>query len=82
MALNIPVNPIPQMFSKMSWHVPSEEEIEFILEVFRDIVEPTLGLLEALLEDGISLISTHVHCRADPPEGVVRDAVWRNDFCR
>jgi proteasome activator subunit 4 len=66
----------------MSWHVPSEEEIEFILEVFRDIVEPTLGMLEALLEDGISLISTRIHRRADLPEGVTRDAVWRNDFCR
>jgi len=49
------------MFPQMSWHVPNEEEIEFILEVFRDIVEPTLGMLEALLEDGMSLISTHVH---------------------
>ena len=66
----------------MSWHVPSEEEIEFILEVFRDIVEPTLGMLEALLEDGMSPISARVHCRADFPEGVTRDAVWRNDFCR
>jgi len=66
----------------MSWHVPSEEEIEFILEVFREIVEPTLGMLEALLEDGISLISSRVNCRADFPEGVTRDAVWRNDFCR
>jgi proteasome activator subunit 4 len=45
----------------MSWHVPSEEEIEFVLEVFREIIEPTLGMLEALLEDGTSLISTRVH---------------------
>ena len=66
----------------MSWHVPSEEEIEFVLEVFRDIVEPTLEMLEALLEDGMSLTSTRVHCRADSLEGVTRDAVWRNDFCR
>jgi proteasome activator subunit 4 len=35
------------------------------LELFNDIVGPTLGRLEALLE-----------------EGVVRDADWRNDFCR
>lgn len=46
----------------MSWHVPSEEEIEFVLEVFRDIVEPTLEMLEALLEDGMPLISTHMDC--------------------
>lgn len=43
----------------MSWHVPSEEEIEFVLETFRDIVEPTLAMLEALLEDGVSLVSTY-----------------------
>ena len=40
----------------MSWHVPNEEEIELVLEAFRDIVEPTLGMLEALLEDGASII--------------------------
>lgn len=44
----------------MSWHVPSEEEIEFVLEMFKEIVEPTLALLEALLEDGVSLVSTYV----------------------
>ena len=66
----------------MSWHVPSEEEIDFVLEVFRDIVEPTLEMLEALLEDGMSLDSTHVQCRTEFLEGVTRDAVWRNDFCR
>ena len=66
----------------MSWHVPNEEEIEFILEIFKDIVEPTLGMLEVLLEDGMCLISARVHCRADFSEGVTRDAVWRNDFCR
>lgn len=66
----------------MSWHVPSEEEIEFVLEVFRDFVEPTLGMLEALLEDGMTLVSPCVQCRSDFLEGVTRDAVWRNDFCR
>jgi proteasome activator subunit 4 len=45
----------------MSWHAPNEEEIEFVLEIFRDIIEPTLEMLEALLEDGMLLISTHVH---------------------
>lgn len=34
----------------MSWHVPSDEEIEFALTLFRDYVEPTLGMLEHLLE--------------------------------
>jgi len=43
----------------MSWHVPSEEEIEFVLETFEDIVEPTLAMLEALLEDGVSIVSAY-----------------------
>lgn len=66
----------------MSWHVPSEEEIEFVLEVFRDMVEPTLAMLEALLEDGVSHVTIHVDRRAESLRGVMRDAVWRNDFCR
>jgi proteasome activator subunit 4 len=67
---------------QLSWHVPSEEEIDFVLEVFRDIVEPTLTMLEALLEDGVPLVSSYVRLRAELPQGVIRDAVWRNDFCR
>ncbi|KAF9785996.1 hypothetical protein BJ322DRAFT_1005050 [Thelephora terrestris] len=39
---------------EMSWHVPSEEEIEFVLETFRGIVEPTLEMLESLLESGVT----------------------------
>ena len=65
----------------MSWHVPNEDEIDFVLEVFRDIVEPTLEMLEALLEDGISLSPTRARFRTKLLE-VTRDAVWRNDFCR
>lgn len=44
----------------MSWHVPSEEEIDFVLEVFRDIVEPTLEMLEALLEDGMPYLCPYI----------------------
>ena len=45
----------------MSWHVPNEEEIELVLEAFRDIVEPTLGMLEALLEDGtLPILLMHI----------------------
>ncbi|KAL5535214.1 BLM3_1 [Sanghuangporus sanghuang] len=51
---------------QMSWHVPSAEEIDFALGLFRELVEPTLGMLEKLLDT--------------PPES--RDSVWRNDFCR
>lgn len=47
----------------MSWHVPSEEEIEFVLETFRDIVEPTLALLESLLEDGMLLVPAYLHAK-------------------
>lgn len=36
----------------MSWHVPCEEEIEFALDIFRELVKPTLEMLEALLETG------------------------------
>lgn len=65
----------------MSWHVPSEDEIDFVLEVFREIVEPTLGMLEDLVEDGISLSPAGARFRTKILE-VTRDAVWRNDFCR
>ncbi|KAL1951774.1 hypothetical protein VTO73DRAFT_923 [Trametes versicolor] len=50
---------------KLSWHVPTEAEIDFVLRIFREVVEPILDKLHGLLEPGI-----------------VRDAVWRNDFCR
>ncbi|KDQ54765.1 hypothetical protein JAAARDRAFT_71570 [Jaapia argillacea MUCL 33604] len=50
---------------KISWHVPNDEEIRFALQIFKDIVEPTMDELDKLLT-----------------EGVVRDATWRNDFCR
>ncbi|KAI0067819.1 hypothetical protein BV25DRAFT_1794335 [Artomyces pyxidatus] len=40
---------------KISWHVPNGEELDFALEVFKEIVEPTLGALEKLLEPGKSL---------------------------
>jgi proteasome activator subunit 4 len=35
---------------KMSWHVPSEETIDFALQIFKELVEPTLGTLEDLLK--------------------------------
>ncbi|THV06091.1 hypothetical protein K435DRAFT_44420 [Dendrothele bispora CBS 962.96] len=50
---------------KISWHVPDDEEIDFTLQIFRELVEPTLTTLNDLLKPG-----------------VVRDAIWRNDFCR
>ncbi|KAK1232607.1 Proteasome activator BLM10 [Marasmius sp. AFHP31] len=49
----------------VSWHVPNQEEIDFAIQVFRELIEPTLSILESLLRPG-----------------VVRDAIWRNEFCR
>ncbi|KAH8120571.1 ARM repeat-containing protein [Phellopilus nigrolimitatus] len=51
---------------QMSWHIPSADEIDFVLSLFHQLVEPTLGMLEELLNT--------------PPES--RDSAWRNDFCR
>ncbi|KAF9014988.1 hypothetical protein BDQ17DRAFT_1418116 [Cyathus striatus] len=50
---------------EICWHIPNDEEIDFSLQIFRELVEPTLLKLETLL-------------MADS----VRDAVWRNEFCR
>ncbi|KAI0757264.1 hypothetical protein C8Q80DRAFT_1132754 [Daedaleopsis nitida] len=50
---------------KLTWHVPNADEIDFVLQIFRELIEPVLDILHGLLE-----------------AGVVRDAVWRNDFCR
>ncbi|KAF9270499.1 ARM repeat-containing protein [Marasmius fiardii PR-910] len=39
---------------KVSWHVPNDEEIDFTIRVFRELIEPTLSLLEGLLQPGVS----------------------------
>ncbi|KAJ3811833.1 hypothetical protein F5876DRAFT_38753 [Lentinula aff. lateritia] len=51
---------------QISWHVPDDEEIDFAVEIFKKLIEPTLATLEHLLSES----------------GDDRDAVWRNDFCR
>ncbi|KAJ3917772.1 hypothetical protein F5877DRAFT_79643 [Lentinula edodes] len=51
---------------QISWHVPDDEEIDFAIEVFKKLIEPTLATLEHLLSES----------------GDDRDALWRNDFCR
>ncbi|KIO02352.1 hypothetical protein M404DRAFT_27957 [Pisolithus tinctorius Marx 270] len=48
----------------ITWHVPNEEEINFALQIFSELVEPCLEKLNQLLS------------------AEIRDAVWRNDFCR
>ncbi|KAI0768547.1 hypothetical protein BD413DRAFT_614418 [Trametes elegans] len=50
---------------KLTWHIPNPEEIDFVLRIFREVIEPILDTLHSLLEPG-----------------VVRDEIWRNDFCR
>ncbi|SCV72468.1 BQ2448_4005 [Microbotryum intermedium] len=54
---------------EMEWHVPSDEEISFALELLREIVEPAMDALEALQ-------------RESTQEGFNRSTVWTNDFCR
>ncbi|KAJ4489583.1 hypothetical protein C8J55DRAFT_557490 [Lentinula edodes] len=51
---------------QISWHVPDDEEIDFAIEIFKRLIEPTLATLEHLLSES----------------GDDRDASWRNDFCR
>ncbi|KAK4048054.1 Proteasome activator BLM10 [Microbotryomycetes sp. JL221] len=51
----------------INWHVPSEAEIDWVIEMLKDIVDPAVDVVERLLsEDGIQ----------DKSE------VWTNDFCR
>ncbi|KZP32253.1 hypothetical protein FIBSPDRAFT_907345 [Athelia psychrophila] len=38
---------------KIAWHVPNDAEIEFILQIFQVIVEPTLQLLYGLLDPDV-----------------------------
>ncbi|KAF9036519.1 hypothetical protein BDZ89DRAFT_1100671 [Hymenopellis radicata] len=35
---------------EISWHIPNAEEINFALDIFRQVIEPTLGGLEELLK--------------------------------
>ncbi|KAG6832246.1 hypothetical protein H0H92_004211 [Tricholoma furcatifolium] len=35
----------------LSWHSPSEEEIQFAVEIFRVLIEPVISLLEHLIEE-------------------------------
>ena len=37
---------------QVSWHVPTNNEIDFALRIFKELVEPTLESLEGLLKPG------------------------------
>jgi len=39
----------------MTWHVPNAEEIDFALQLFRELVEPAMTRLDLLLETGRSM---------------------------
>ncbi|KAL0579785.1 Proteasome activator BLM10 [Marasmius crinis-equi] len=39
---------------KVSWHVPNQEEIDFAVQIFRELIEPTLSTLEELAQPGVS----------------------------
>ncbi|KPV77183.1 uncharacterized protein RHOBADRAFT_25084 [Rhodotorula graminis WP1] len=54
---------------KVEWHVASPAEIDFVLELLRDIVVPLLDKLDQLLNEPLV-------------DGKVRTSEWINDFCR
>lgn len=46
---------------KIAWHVPNDAEIDFILQTFKDVIEPALQALRGLLDPGgvnLSLVSS------------------------
>lgn len=52
---------------QVEWHIPSEEEISFSLELLQEIVVPSLSTIEELLRQ---------------PAGTTPTPTWTNDFCR
>lgn len=54
---------------KVEWHVATPAEIDFVLELLRELVLPALDKLDALL-------------LKSQQEGKVRSMEWVNDFCR
>ncbi|KAG8770133.1 hypothetical protein FRC12_004487 [Ceratobasidium sp. 428] len=50
----------------LEWHIPSVEEIDFIIQILEEIVEPSVRFFNGAI---------------DAPDSQ-RDGVWRNDLCR
>jgi len=50
---------------QITWHIPNAEEIQFAIELFDEIVDPTLTKLEALLEANVTRDATwrNDYCR-------------------
>ncbi|GAA5959559.1 hypothetical protein JCM21900_003196 [Sporobolomyces salmonicolor] len=54
---------------KVEWHVASPEEIDYTLELLREIVVPALDRLDVLLQEATL-------------DSKIRTLEWTNDFCR
>lgn len=54
-------------FAKISWHVPNQDTIGFALQIFRELVEPTMSILEGLLKPGLTrdAVWRNEFCRSD-----------------
>ncbi|KAJ7225820.1 hypothetical protein GGX14DRAFT_422501 [Mycena pura] len=39
---------------RISWHIPSAEEVDFAIRIFKEVVEPALDVLSHLLESGVT----------------------------
>lgn len=50
----------------LEWHVPSTAEIDFVIEILEEVVQPSLEVFNSAI---------------DAPDSQ-RDGVWRNDLCR
>jgi hypothetical protein len=39
-------------YGQLSWHVPNDDEIGFAIQIFKDIVDPSISILESLIAPG------------------------------
>jgi hypothetical protein len=61
---------------QISWHVPTDPELALALEIFKQLVEPSLELLENLLDDSKKrdAVWRNEFCRFELP-------FWVDDDC-
>ena len=52
-----------------------------MLQIFKEFIEPILDTLHALLEPG-KQPRFAFFALTYPNQGITRDEIWRNDFCR
>lgn len=65
---------------QVSWHVPDSKNIDLVLRIFRELVEPTILILEGLLEAGENgsdcrdslLICSRSHSRCNMAQRVLQ----------